>query len=296
MLHPACKIGLAVVAFGLLLLPNAMWGQKEPARAVKDEAKLFSEKAIEEANSIIAKIKEKHHKDLLIETMDEGPAAKEAAKWASERYNNAKVDGVYMVITKKPHHFEIVVGKKTRESGLFTTADRDELVSILKGNLGKDRDEALLLVAKFTLDALNKRTSAKPGGEFTKLIGEWLGPPVDVAVRAKKLNAIPDITVKGQLYLRFSEIRNKPYLDLGYNVPNKEGPSLGVFRTCLFQMKEKGKERQIVIRNGNEDGSVVLTYELTDDTLKITSSGKVAVPDAREIVDLSGEWKRAAGK
>jgi hypothetical protein len=61
-------------------------------------------------------------------------------------------------------------------------------------------------------------------------------------------------------------------------------------------MKEKGKERQIVIRNGNEDGSVVLTYELTDDTLKITSSGKVAVPDAREIVDLSGEWKRAAGK
>jgi hypothetical protein len=290
MLHPASKIGLTVVAFGLLFLPNAMWGQKERVLQVRDEAKLFSEKAIEEANAIVAKIKEKHLKDLLIETMGEGPAAKEAAKWASERAKNAKVDGVYIVITKKPRHFEVVVGNKTRESGLFTIADRDELARILKGNLGKDRDEALLLVAKYTLDALNKRTNTKPGGEFTKLIGEWLGPPVEVAVKTDRNAEIKEGTAKGHLYLRFSEIGSKRCLDLGYNVRTVENTPLGVFRNYLFELQQNGKERTIVIPYAKRD--VVLTYEWAEDTLKIRASGKLPIPDVAEPVDLSGEWKR----
>jgi hypothetical protein len=295
MLHPTHKIALAVILFGLLLLPNAMWGQKEPARSVKDEAKLFSEKGIEKANSVIAKIKDKHHKDLWIETLEKLPDNEKPAKWAQKRVEDAGMDGVYIVITTKPKHFEFYVSNKTRDSGLFTIADRDELIKILKGNLGKKNDEALLKVANYTLEALNKRSPKAATGEFARFIGEWVGPPVEIVIRSPKLSAIREINAKGQLYLRFSDIQGKPYLDLGY-VRTENSASIGVFRNCLFEMKENGKDRQIVIRNANEEGSVVLTYELADDTLRITSSGKVAVSDVKGLVDLSGEWKRLAQK
>jgi hypothetical protein len=156
MLHPACKIGLTVVACGLLLLPNAMWGQKERPRQVQDEAKLFSEKAIEEANSIIAKIKETHRKDLWIETVEKGPEKAAAAKWAENRFNSAGGDGVYVLITTEPKHFEIVVSPKTRDMGYFTLANRDEVKKILAKNLKDHKDETLLKVAQYTLDVMNE--------------------------------------------------------------------------------------------------------------------------------------------
>jgi hypothetical protein len=154
----AGKIGLAVALGGFLAAVAA--GQEDKPRQVKDEAKLFGAKAIEEANAVIAKIRDKHKKDLMIETMEKGPFAKEAAKWANNRAIDQGVHGVYLVITKEPRHFEIVVTKKTRDLGLFLPGDRDKLVGILRDNLGKDRDDALLKVARFTLETLDERAKA----------------------------------------------------------------------------------------------------------------------------------------
>jgi hypothetical protein len=175
----------------------------------------------------------------------------------------------------------------------------DEVVGILKNNLGKSRDEALVKVASYTLEAMNKRAkkggeSTKPSGEFAKLVGEWVGPTVELMVKAKK--QAPDVKVKGQLYLRFSEVRNKQLVDLGY-VRAEDGVALGVFRSCQFELKQVAGGRQIVIRNGNDDGSIVLAYEeLADDVRRIASTAKAAVPDVAGLVDLSGEWSRLTTK
>ena len=166
----ACKIGLAVVLCGLSL-PAATWGLDEKPRQVKDEAKLFSATAIDEANAIIAKVRDKHRKDLMIETMEKGPVAKEAGKWAANRAVDQRVDGIYVVITKEPRHFEVVVSKKTQESGFFLAADRDKMVAILREYLGKDRDEALLKIARFALDTLQERAkTAKTDAPKARLV------------------------------------------------------------------------------------------------------------------------------
>ena len=166
----ACKIGLAVVLCGLSL-PPATCGQDEKPRQVKDEAKLFSATAIDEANAIIAKVRDKHRKDLMIETMEKGPVAKEAGKWAANRAVDQRVDGIYVVITKEPRHFEVVVSKKTQESGFFLAADRDKMVAILREYLGKDRDEALLKIARFALDTLQERAkTAKTDAPKARLV------------------------------------------------------------------------------------------------------------------------------
>jgi hypothetical protein len=306
MVHPAYKIGLAVVAVGLLgplaaqtfLSGNTsglflLGGQKDKPRQVQDEAKLFTEKAIEEANSLIAKIKETHQKDLLIETKEKGPAAKAAAKWAFERATTLGVEGIYIIITTEPRHFEVYVTEKTRKSGLITIGDRDEIVALLKGNLGKNKDDALLKVVNYTQDTFNKR-AIKPAGDFQLLIGEWLGPPVEVAVKTDKTAEIKEGMAKGNLYLRFSDVRGKPCLDLGYNVRTLENISLSVARNYSFDLKQNGKERTIVVPYAKKD--VVLTYEWAEDTLKIKASGTLPIPDVAEPVDLSGEWKRLSPK
>jgi hypothetical protein len=286
-------VGLLAALMGLLLLQSAT-AQKQKVRPVSDELKLFSEKAIDEANAIIARIKETHHKDLVIETKEKGVPAKEAEKWANERYDTLGLDGVYIIITKEPRHFEVVAGIKTREKGYFTQDDVQEVVKILRSNLGKNSDEALLKVAKYTLNRMNRQL--KTPDDFKQLVGEWLGPPVEVDIRENKDAGIKEGKTKGRLYLRFSEILNKPYLDLGYTIRPEEGAPVHVFRNYRFEFKEIGKSRQMAIRGIHPDEKVVLTLEPTDDTLKITSSGKIAAPDIPGLVDPSGEWKRMGRK
>jgi hypothetical protein len=166
----AYKIGLAVVLCGLSLRAATL-GQDEKPRQVKDEAKLFSATAIDEANAIIAKVRDKHRKDLVIETMEKGPVAKEAGKWAANRAVDQRVDGIYVVISREPRHFEVVVSKKTQESGFFLAADRDKMAAILREHLGKDRDEALLKIARFALDTLEERAkTAKTDAPKPRLV------------------------------------------------------------------------------------------------------------------------------
>src|SRR5437763_1877354 len=110
MLHPACRLGLTVVIMGWLFVPGAT-AQNKPL-LVQDDAKLFSEKAIDEANTIIAKIKDKSGRDLVIETKEKGPADLETAgKVPVERAallaSKSGLDGVYLLITKEPRKFYV---------------------------------------------------------------------------------------------------------------------------------------------------------------------------------------------
>src|SRR5437870_38163 len=105
MLNSICRIGLTVVLFGSLLAPHVLAGGK--SRPVQDDAKLFGAKALDEANAIIATIKDKHGKDLIIETKEKGApdlesSAKQAAARAEFLASKSGLDGVYIIITKDP--------------------------------------------------------------------------------------------------------------------------------------------------------------------------------------------------
>ena len=119
-----------------LLAPGMLHAQSKTARTVQDDAGLFSKEAITKANSDIARIKSKHGKDFFVETLKEGPS-KDQAKWASNRAKNASINGVYLVFTSEPKHFEVVVGNKTKEK-LFRQTNSDELVKLIKTHMNTD--------------------------------------------------------------------------------------------------------------------------------------------------------------
>jgi hypothetical protein len=136
-------------------------GKKLGPKFVKDEAKLFNEKTIKEVNAIVTAIRETHDKDLAIETMEKGPKdAKEFATFTRDRAKKLAIDGVYVLITTEPKHFQVVMDDKTRDSGLFKNTDRDEVVKMLRG-LGDDRDDTLLKVATYVREVMDQRTKDK---------------------------------------------------------------------------------------------------------------------------------------
>ena len=99
MLRSVYRVGLFAALFGLLLMPSTSWGQAN-VRHVRDDAKIFKDDAIANANANIEKIKSKHNRDLLVETVDDLESAK-ATKHADKRFNAAG-DGVYILFVKGP--------------------------------------------------------------------------------------------------------------------------------------------------------------------------------------------------
>jgi uncharacterized membrane protein YgcG len=162
-----CKLGVAFLLIGIVLAPG--WSQEDPkpkdpketkarVRLVQDEAKLFSKETIAEVNAIVAKIRAKHKKDLFIETVLNGPERDKAAEWAQERFNEHKIDGVYIVITKKPGIFRIVVGKATLKE-LFTKDNVRHLETILTT---KEKGDLLIKrAAEYTLETMSAAADPK---------------------------------------------------------------------------------------------------------------------------------------
>jgi uncharacterized membrane protein YgcG len=173
MLNSTKKMGLLVA----VVLLGAFLNSRSPAegvvRSVQDDAKLFDEKSLGEANAIIAKIKDKHGKDLVIETKEKGAAdlktaEKQAAAHADMLATKSALDGVYIIITKNPKQLQVQLIKKGQ--ALLTIADRDELAKILRSNLAKDPNDALLKVANRTLEMVADRLkSAKTDSQPARL-------------------------------------------------------------------------------------------------------------------------------
>jgi uncharacterized membrane protein YgcG len=141
-------------------------------RTVQDDAGLFSPKAEELANEAIARIKREFNKDVLIETLrtvtpSEG---EDLDKWAKQSFNNAHVNGIYIVFIEGRHQFRIEVGQETAKQ--FTNKDREELKAILLKDLkAKENDKALQEMVGYVL-AVEKKHAAR-----TPPIAQSTNPP-----------------------------------------------------------------------------------------------------------------------
>jgi len=169
-------IGL-VLLIGLLAVSQV----RAAAPEVKDEAKLFSASAVEKANGEIAAINRKYRKDLLIETLESPPAsqAEKFAKpgrtrdefynaWARERARKAQVNGIYVLITKKPGHVGVEVGNDTQRRA-FSLENRNKLREILVDAFNKnEHDKGLLEGVRYVDRTIseNEGGAARPKSEL----------------------------------------------------------------------------------------------------------------------------------
>jgi uncharacterized protein len=85
------------------------------APMVNDEANLFSQSAITEANSAIARIYDHTapHKQVYVETLPTLPGDKQADTLAEQRFSQHDTDGVLVLIVKDPHKLAVTVGQST---------------------------------------------------------------------------------------------------------------------------------------------------------------------------------------
>jgi uncharacterized membrane protein YgcG len=101
---------------------------------VKDGAKMFTKEGLEKADKMIKEIYRKFKKDVVVETYAEVPAdlAKKLedkgekaffAEWASQRAKELGVNGIYLLVSKKPRYLYIEIDGATRKKA-FTSADR----------------------------------------------------------------------------------------------------------------------------------------------------------------------------
>ncbi len=185
------KLGLAAALCGLMLVPSVTWAQGVIAKKVHDEAGIFSKDTVARANKVIANIKEKHKKDLFIETIekDKAPPKEERAKWAKQRFEDFAIDGVYVVIVHgKGLGYQFYVGDKTRTSGYFGTKDMDKLKTILDTQLSKNADDTLTEVVNYTLETMNEHAQTKgatttPAAPKKKAAAAPAPPPAPVVHR-----------------------------------------------------------------------------------------------------------------
>lgn len=107
--HRAAGLLLALV----MLLTTAV---QAAAPTVDDGAKLFSDRAVGEANQAISRIYDHTapHKQVYVETLASLPSGKQADDLAEERFSKHNTDGVLVFIVKDPHKLAVTVGRTTQ--------------------------------------------------------------------------------------------------------------------------------------------------------------------------------------
>jgi uncharacterized membrane protein YgcG len=156
--------GLLILAVGMGALASLAVAV---APVVRDDAHFFSDDARKQADRKLRDIYRDYGKDLLIETFAEIPADREEAfkregkegffgTWARDRAKEEVVNGVYVLICKKPPHLQIEVGTHTRQKA-FTLGNRDKLLHLLLDHFREKKyDEALTEGVKFFADTLRE--------------------------------------------------------------------------------------------------------------------------------------------
>ena len=91
---------------------------------VVDTAGMFSQSALNEANQRLEEVKRKSGKDLVIETIEE-VGQTDANALALEKAKARKVNGVYVLISKKDRKLKVEVGNKTKQ--VFGDSERNIL-------------------------------------------------------------------------------------------------------------------------------------------------------------------------
>jgi hypothetical protein len=127
---------LRFMALGLLLMVGSGLAIYPPA--VKDDGKFFNAASLDGANKKVRAIYEKYHKDVVIETLESLTAEQEKelekegkakffAKLADTRIKALGVNGVYILLSKKPTSVRVDADPATRKTS-FTTEDCSEVV------------------------------------------------------------------------------------------------------------------------------------------------------------------------
>jgi len=126
-----------------------------PAPQVQDTARFFTPDTIKKANAVMADIKKRYKKDLIVESIKEIPAEwkskytpekKEAffLKLVHARAEAKKLDGMYILICKRPLWLQLGADRVT-EKKAFPKAMQDRLLSVISGKFGKGEYDTGLL-------------------------------------------------------------------------------------------------------------------------------------------------------
>jgi len=172
---------LATLLAGLLGLLSTGLAEAQTPRgpSIRDDAKLFSDKAINKAEEKIDAIKKDYHKDLLIETY---PSKSDIVATTKEQYNARGISGICVVISKQPAKLSATAGDKTLGRA-FTKSNLKELEGVfVKHFEKKEFDQGLLAAVDFVATTLDRnigkvtagstpRTKASPAPPSTTATG-----------------------------------------------------------------------------------------------------------------------------
>jgi hypothetical protein len=157
----------AALACGLLVVGTAFAVYPPP---VKDEGKFFSKEALEKADKKIRSIYEKYKKDVVVETMgalnaeqtrqmDEDGKTKYFTRMARDRSKAMGLNGIYIVFTRKPQHYQFYMDPDTQKT-TFKIADRNKAGEKIVAQFKEDQFDAGLLDGLDSIEASLKANSA----------------------------------------------------------------------------------------------------------------------------------------
>jgi hypothetical protein len=148
-----------------------------PARAVfppaiKDDGKFFKPETLEKANKKIREIYEKYKKDVVVETITSLSADQETklkeegrekffAKLALDRARALGVNGIYIILSKKPTHLQVHMDPGTQKRA-FTTANRRTLIDKIVALFKEEKFDDGLLAGLDFIDSTLKANTLKP--------------------------------------------------------------------------------------------------------------------------------------
>jgi uncharacterized membrane protein YgcG len=197
MFRAACPALVAVLFAGGLAAAQAAPPQES---FVHDEAGLFSAAAVEKANAAIAAMRRTEGEGLVVETFKTVPPDKVKAvramsrrareeffqRWAAERADALRVEGVYVLVCRSPAWTQATLGPAT-EDAIFPERERLHLEDILAVRSTKrEYDAELLDAVTFVRAALYAHRNGLPPPESSGpwleasllifgLLGVWLG-------------------------------------------------------------------------------------------------------------------------
>jgi uncharacterized protein len=147
-----------LLAAGLALLAPAP-SASASARGIKDNANFFSPDGEKRANAIIDDIFTRHHaKEVLVETFEALPPDTTYEQFVQQRFREARLNGVYIVVVKQGGHVSVRADSRTE---LLFTDDVCKSVAQRLGNgmrtLGKaPYDSALIEALQLVADTFQR--------------------------------------------------------------------------------------------------------------------------------------------
>ncbi|MFO0880471.1 MAG: TPM domain-containing protein [Gemmataceae bacterium] len=162
------RVGMLIGLATALMAASTAWAIYPPA--IRDEGKFFTKEGLDKANLKIRELYEKYKKDVVVETlpaltadqakkMDEDGKGKYFAKLARDTSVKMGLNGIYILVVKKPQHLQVHMDPDTQKK-LFTAGDRKILIEKLIGQFKDDQFDAGLLEGLTAIEAALKANSA----------------------------------------------------------------------------------------------------------------------------------------